>query len=411
MSRFIITLITLTASVIALNATSPPISSNNSEELAEALQPSPLASDSIMANTTVADTVTKAPKVGFWKSLKNYLSLDGGDKKGSDLNKVHVLGGPFYDNQAGFGIALMAASNFKFNQRDTLSQPSFSQLYFNISTKKFWKLGMYGSLFLNANKWRINYDMSYENMPSYFYGIGYEKGNDDANKTMQHKHIGLFHVEALMRITGRFRVGPAIRWNYVNSDTISRPELLEGQDRILRNYGIGLVAEFDSRDNLKDAYSGWYLYGGVITRPKFLWNTYAFTTLELRARHYRQVWKGGVIAGDLYGLFNFGNPSWAMMSLLGNSNRMRGYYQGRYRDKHMINLQVELRQHVWRRHGITLWAGVGNVFHDGDSFGHLLPNFGIGYRFAFRRRTNIRLDFGIGKSGQNGFVFNINEAF
>ena len=368
--------------------------------------------DSIPAAGVVkSDTIaTPVKKKSLWQSIKNYLALDGGNKTGSDLNKVNVLGGPFYDNQAGFGIALMAGGNFKF-RNDSISLPSTSQLYFNISTKGFWKVGLYGSFFLNQNKWRINYDMSYENMPSYFYGMGYENGDNEDNKTMQHKHIGLFHVEGLMRVTGALKVGPAIRWNYVNSDTIARPELLEGQDRILRNYGFGFVAEYDTRDNMKDAYSGWYAYSGVLFRPKFLWNKYAFTTLDLRLRHYKQVWKGGVLAGDLYALFNFGNPSWAMMSQVGNSNRMRGYYTGRYRDKHMINLQLELRQHIWGRHGIALWAGVGNVFHDADSFGKLLPNFGIGYRFAFRRRMNIRLDFGIGKNWQNGFVFNINEAF
>lgn len=365
------------------------------------------AIDSAKVNT---DTVT-VKKKGFFKSLMEYLSLDGGNKGGSDINKVNVLGGPFYDNQAGFGIALMAGGNFRFNRRDTISLPTTSQLYFNISTKGFWKVGLYGSVFLNENRWRINYDMSYENMPSYFYGIGFENGDNEDNKTMQHKHIGLFHVEGLMKVTGALKVGPAIRWNYVNSDTIARPELLEGQDRVVRNYGFGLVAEYDTRDNMKDAYSGWYAYSGVLFRPKFLWNKYAFTTLDLRLRHYKQVWKGGVLAGDLYALFNFGNPSWAMMSQVGNSNRMRGYYSGRYRDKHMINLQLELRQHIWGRHGVALWAGLGNVFHDSDTFGKLLPNFGIGYRFAFRRRMNIRLDFGIGKDWQNGFVFNINEAF
>lgn len=368
--------------------------------------------DSIpVADVVKSDTIaTPVKKKNLWQSIKNYLALDGGNKTGSDLNKVNVLGGPFYDNQAGFGIALMAGGNFKF-RNDSISLPSTSQLYFNISTKGFWKIGLYGSFFLNQNKWRINYDMSYENMPSYFYGMGFENGDNEENKTMQHKHLGLFHVEGLMRVTGALKVGPAIRWNYVNSDTIARPELLEGQDRILRNYGFGFVAEYDTRDNMKDAYSGWYAYSGVLFRPKFLWNKYAFTTLDLRLRHYKQVWKGGVLAGDLYALFNFGNPSWAMMSQVGNSNRMRGYYTGRYRDKHMINLQLELRQHIWGRHGIALWAGVGNVFHDADSFGKLLPNFGIGYRFAFRRRMNIRLDFGIGKNWQNGFVFNINEAF
>ena len=364
-----------------------------------------------IAEVSKSDSIaTPIKKKSLWQSIKDYVALDGGNKTGTDINKVSVLGGPFYDNQAGFGIALMAGGNFKF-RNDTVSLPTTSQLYFNISTKGFWKVGIYGSVFLKENKWRINYDMSYENMPSYFYGIGFDNGDNEDNKTMQHKHIGLFHVEGLMKVTGALKVGPAIRWNYVNSDTIAKPELLEGQDRVLRNYGFGFVAEYDTRDNMKDAYSGWYAYGGVLFRPKFLWNKYAFTTLDLRLRHYKQVWKGGVLAGDVYGLFNFGNPSWAMMSQVGNSNRMRGYYTGRYRDKHMINLQVELRQQVWGRHGVALWAGVGNVFHDADSFGHLLPNFGIGYRFAFRRRMNIRLDFGIGKNWQNGFVFNINEAF
>ena len=117
------------------------------------------------------------------------------------------------------------------------------------------------------------------------------------------------------------------------------------------------------------------------------------------------------LAGELKGMFNFGNPSWAMMAELGGSNSMRGYYEGRYRDKHSMSVQVELRQHVWRRNGITVWAGAGNVFHDSRTFKKILPNFGIGYRWEFKKRVNVRLDLGFGKSGQNGFIFNINEAF
>ena len=76
-----------------------------------------------------------------------------------------------------------------------------------------------------------------------------------------------------------------------------------------------------------------------------------------------------------------------------------------------MSVQVELRQHVWRRNGITVWAGAGNVFHDSRTFKKILPNFGIGYRWEFKKRVNVRLDLGFGKSGQNGFIFNINEAF
>lgn len=36
---------------------------------------------------------------------------------------------------------------------------------------------------------------------------------------------------------------------------------------------------------------------------------------------------------------------------------------------------------------------------------------GIGYRWEFKKNVNVRLDYGLGKSGQSGFIFNINEAF
>ena len=101
------------------------------------------------------------------------------------------------------------------------------------------------------------------------------------------------------------------------------------------------------------------------------------------------------------------------MALLGSSNSMRGYIEGRYRDKHKVEAQVELRQHVWKRNGVVVWAGFGTVFNKFSAlrFDRLLPNFGLGYRWEFKKDVNVRLDYGFGKSGQKGFMFNINEAF
>ncbi|MDE6782411.1 MAG: hypothetical protein K2J17_01685, partial [Paramuribaculum sp.] len=114
----------------------------------------------------------------------------------------------------------------------------------------------------------------------------------------------------------------------------------------------------------------------------------------------------------LHGLWNFGRVPWPLMATFGGSNTMRGYYEGRFRDKCEMDLTVELRQHVWRRNGIVLWAGVGSVFPKMSRLriDHLLPNGGIGYRWEFKKRTNVRLDFGIGRS-ETSFIFSINEAF
>ena len=128
---------------------------------------------------------------------------------------------------------------------------------------------------------------------------------------------------------------------------------------------------------------------------------------------YRTLWTGGILACDFRSKFDFGNPSWHMMAQTGGSHFMRGYYEGRYRDKHMMAAQVELRQHVWRRSGIVVWGGVATVFDrlSDVMMSRLLPNLGAGYRWEFKKDVNVRLDVGFGKSGQWSFMFGINEAF
>lgn len=56
-----------------------------------------------------------------------------------------------------------------------------------------------------------------------------------------------------------------------------------------------------------------------------------------------------------------------MVALLGGSYQMRGYYEGQYRDNDLIQTQVELRQHIYNRHGIALWGGAGNVFRNSST--------------------------------------------
>ena len=73
----------------------------------------------------------------------------------------------------------------------------------------------------------------------------------------------------------------------------------------------------------------------------------------------------------------------------------------------------ELRQHVWRRNGIVVWAGAGEVFPSFDKLmmRRILPSFGIGYRWEFKKNINIRLDYGRGRFNESNFIFAINEAF
>ena len=332
-----------------------------------------VTTDSILVcdMSEVADSVdSKAESKNFFQKIMDYFG--NANKSSLDDKKFDVsfIGGPFYSSNLGVGLGVVGSGLYRVKGVEHDLQPSNVSLFGSVSTTGFYMLGIKGNNIFPEDRFRINYTLN-------------------------------------------FYAGAVLTWDYVRGGGVEEKDmhLFRGMDLITRNYGMGLTLQYDSRDLITNASKGVYVYVNQMFRPKWLWNDYAFSTTEFITSVYKQVWKGGLIAGDLRGTFNFGNPSWAMMAKLGDTSSMRGYYEGRYRDKHSMAAQVELRQHVWRRNGVVVWVGAGTVFHDKKSFKHIFPNYGFGYRWEFKKRVNVRIDVGFGKPGQYGFSFNINEAF
>lgn len=366
-------------------------------------------SDSI---TVVAQQDTLKKRPGLFTRIINYFG-DANKEKPEKKFDVNFIGGPYYSSDMKLGLGLVGAGMYRMNGCSKEMQPSNVSLFGSVSTVGFYMLGIRGNNLFPKDRYRLNYSMSFYSFPSYFWGIGFYQGNNDVNKTKIKRFQSKLKAEFLFRLGKEFYLGPVLVWDYARAQDVNKDYmyLFDGMSLVQRNYGVGASVQYDTRDFISNASRGIYAYLSQTFRPSWLGNDKAFSTTEFQLRGYKSVWKGGILAGELKGMFNFGNPSWAMMAELGGSNSMRGYYEGRYRDKHSMSVQVELRQHVWRRNGITVWAGAGNVFHDSRTFKKILPNFGIGYRWEFKKRVNVRLDLGFGKSGQNGFIFNINEAF
>ena len=201
-------------------------------------------------------------------------------------------------------------------------------------------------------------------------------------------------------------------FDYVNGRDFEKPWLWDGQADRTFSVGVGFTVQYDNRDFLTNASRGIYFRLDQRFNPRFLANKYAFSLTEFTLAYYHPLWRSATIAMELHSRLTYGNTPWGLMSTLGGSYSMRGYYEGRYRDKSAIDLCVELRQHVWRRNGVVLWVGAGTVFPKFSAmrWGHILPNYGVGYRWEFKKKVNVRLDLGFGR-GQTGFIFSINEAF
>ena len=369
----------------------------------------PISSDSLSSEKV--DTAHQVKKSWMTRFL-DYFN-DANKNKQHKRFDFSVIGGPHYASDTKFGLGMVAAGLYRTDPNDSILPSSNVSLFGDVSSVGFYMLGVRGNHIAPAGRYRIDYHLYFYSFPSDFWGIGYEMGDNDDNKSDMKRWQAQAEASFLFRVADNFYVGPMAAYDYVIGKQIERPELLQGMDKHTWNVGAGVSLVYDNRDNLTNPHRGIYLNLKQMFRPKFMGNDYAFSTTHFRFDAYQQLGKGTILAEDFGANLNFGNPSWGMMAELGGTSSMRGYYEGRYRDKHSLEATVELRQHVWKRNGIVVWAGAGTVFPKFSSLRsrQILPNAGVGYRWEFKKNVNVRLDYGFGKSGQSGFLFNINEAF
>lgn len=364
-------------------------------------------------NDVVVDTTATLPKrKSFITRFLDYFNDANKNKKHKKFD-FSIIGGPHYSTDTKLGIGLVAAGIYRTEPTDTLLPPSNVSLFGDVSTVGFYMMGIRGNHIFPRDRYRIDYTLYFYSFPCYFWGMGYDMGDNNSNKSKMKRWQARAKASFLVRLADGLFIGPTVAYDYAIGRDIERLELLEGQDRHTWNVGVGATLAYDTRDVLTAPHRGVYVMVSQMFRPGWMGNHYAFSTTDIQADVYGKAWRGATFGVDFRSTFNVGHPSWNMLACLGNSFSMRGYYEGRYRDRNKMEAQIELRQHVWRRNGVVVWVGAGTVFHRfGDMrFNRILPNYGLGYRWEFKKNVNVRLDYGFGKAGQSGFLFSINEAF
>lgn len=323
-----------------------------------------------------------------------------------------IIGGPHYSDDTKFGLGLVASGLYRVDRNDRSISPSNVSLYGDITTTGAYVIGISGNTLFPQMRYRIDADIYFVHRPSKYWGVGYDAGkHDDHYSEYDNQEMGV-KVDFLKKIADNTYFGIVGNFRNINGKNFDDISFLHGEKNRTTAVGGGAILSYDSRDFIPNPYKGIYAKIEYIHYPKFFGSTYNSNKMEVVFRYYQKLWENGVLAFDLQGIFNNGDVPWNMMAFAGGSYQMRGYFPGQYRDKSLIQSQIELRQKIYKRSGAVVWAGAGNVFPKFSDFewSHTLPTFGIGYRWEFKNRVNVRLDYGIGK-GQSGFYFNINEAF
>lgn len=345
----------------------------------------------------------------YWQSLING-NIDRTHEKPFDVSFAIA---PSYSREGGFGLGGSATGLYRMDMKDSTMSPSNVTLGVNASLKGFFSVIGNGTNYFTDGHTRLVYSARFTRKILDFWGTRFDACA--VNPTSEYVRTQ-FKIDAdySYRLGSCFYFGAVLNLNYTNATRIFDPTYLEGQKNGYYLTGIGASFQIDTRDNPTNPHHGLYLLLRETAYPEFLGTadmTNWSTTFTLCG--YHPLWKGGLLAGDLYAQFNCEDAPWVLREELGGvMGRMRGYYAGRYIDSNQIAAQLELRQHIASRFGCVAWVGAGTVFPSlrGFRWDHILPNYGIGLRVEFKHNVNLRIDFGLGRQTA-GFSFGFSEAF
>lgn len=177
---------------------------------------------------------------------------------------------------------------------------------------------------------------------------------------------------------------------------------------------VGPGLAWDSRDHSLAPHRGAFYDVVLMSSQPSLGSTYEFTIMVFDLRQYFPIRPGHTFAGNVYIAVQDGQAPFYLLPQLGGDELLRGYFEGRYRDKTLMLAQAEYRFPIFWRIGGTAFGGLGNVSPTFREFGETAPkwSFGAGLRLMLNRdeRLNLRADLGIARGAQ-GFYVGIGEVF
>lgn len=284
-----------------------------------------------------------------------------------------------------------------------------------------------------ADRLRIMADFVYKDMPDNYWGVGIQAGKapeGDSTSAYQRGYLS-FVPKALWRLNHAILLGPVLDLNGTDASAVSpgmaADPYYQQYGPTNQNSGIGVVGQYDTRDVGVNAWEGLYLNAQAISYGRFLGGQNTYQVYDLDYRQYHALGRPGkTLAWTARARWTNGDVPWAELPQVGGGSQLRGYREGRYRDKAMMYGIVEFRYQFTSatretglsRHGFVVWVGGGTVAPRFGEITEWLPNWGLGYRFEVQPRMNVRADLGYGReflNSGNTFVpsvyFNFTEAF
>lgn len=313
------------------------------------------------------------------------------------------------------GVAVLYAFRMR-GQSDSI-RPSQLQLGMAYTQEKQLLLYLPFQVYFRQEKFQVFGELGYYRYVYQFYGIG--NNNGKASEESYYVNFPRVRVSLLQLVAPHHYLGLRYWWDDYRINRTEAGGLLAGDVVPGSKGGVvsgtGLVWNYDSRDQIFYPSKGFWTEGEVFINDKTIGSDFNFTRVSLDASGYFKVKRKSVLALNAWLVFMQGTPPFQQLAFIGGPKKMRGYFEGRLRDKNLWMLQAEYRFPTFRRFGAVAFTGAGAVSPSVKNlFGQTVHfTYGAGLRFNLSKKDhiNLRLDVAANELGEISPYLTVKEAF
>jgi hypothetical protein len=261
----------------------------------------------------------------------------------------------------------------------------------------------------------------YQRFPSRFYGVG---PNTSRKNREDYTPVDLkFRLSALLNPLPHLYMGPRYEFGLYDVRDMDFVGELNQRNIVGSNgaqvSGFGFELVYDTKDNFFFPFRGMEMQFIFVGYHRYTGSGKVFYRVEFDLRRYFRIYGRHVLAFQYFMQLTGGDVPFQLMPAMGGQYSMRGFYQGRYRDRNYFTVQAEYRYPLfWRLSGVAFCgAGIVSPTILRTNFNYLRIAWGGGLRLTLQRERmiNLRFDFAVNdlRMGDDdyGLYFSVMEAF
>ncbi|HCF74847.1 MAG TPA: hypothetical protein DES72_13865 [Gammaproteobacteria bacterium] len=310
------------------------------------------------------------------------------------------------DPKLGATVGAIVGYLHKFDEQ---SSPSTFLLLGNYSASDSYYGGVFSELYFDNNHQKLM--------------IGYASGkvNNDYDDFLG-TGLPAQTTDTLESFGGRYTRHVSDGWN-LGGQVISTNYML-GVEEFLDHHlehirqagfdstGVGIVAEYDSRDNKRNARTGRYLVLHNIAYRESLGGTESFDVYYGEFNHYLSFGSRNVLATQFKGRWtSHDTPKGGQSSVA-----LRGYVRGMHLAENYSHLSLDGRFALRGPWGLSVFGGAGCLYDrssDCSSSDNRYPAIGGGLIYVLREVAGIvlRLEYAVGKDDNHGFYLTLGNPY